>query len=172
MEHKVTRAVVNWAKERGVGPLVVGDVRDVADGKRLNAKSQQKIGVWSHGRQRAYLAYKAAAAGIAVALEEEAYTTQTCPGRLPDGTPCGHCSKPKGRNYRCPACGFVAHRDAVGCTNILSVRVHGKAGQIVPPSTTKYRHPFLTGKRSRLDTAELAWVPTGKAGRTQEAPPL
>jgi putative transposase len=50
MEHKISRAVVNWARERQVSTLVIGDVRDVADGKRLNTKSQQKIGLWSHGR--------------------------------------------------------------------------------------------------------------------------
>ena len=60
MEHKISRAVVNWAKERQVSMLVIGDVRDVADGKRLNTKSQQKIGLWSHGRQRSYITYKAA----------------------------------------------------------------------------------------------------------------
>jgi putative transposase len=162
LEHKVTRAVVNWVRERGVCTLVVGDVRDVADGKHLNTKNQQKVGIWSHGRQRAYLEYKAAAAGITVSLEDEHDTTKTCPGRKDDGTPCDHQYKPKGRIYRCPACGFVAHRDSVGCNNILSRRLYGAVGQVVPPSITKYRHPFLTGKRSRLDTAELAWEPTTK----------
>jgi putative transposase len=161
LEHKATRAVVNWAKERGVGTLVVGDVRDVADGKRLNAKSQQKVGVWSHGRQRAYLEYKATAAGITVTLESEAYTSQTCPA-------CMQCYKPKGRIYRCPACGFTAARDGVGCANILSAHWTGEPGHLLPPPT-KYRHPYLTGKRSRLDTAELAWVQTGTGGRAQEA---
>ena len=52
IEHKASRAVVQWAKARNVSTLVIGDVRDVADGKRLAAKSQQKMGVWSHGRQR------------------------------------------------------------------------------------------------------------------------
>jgi hypothetical protein len=45
LEHKVSRAVVDWATERQVHTLVLGDVRDVANGKRLNRKSQQKIGV-------------------------------------------------------------------------------------------------------------------------------
>jgi hypothetical protein len=31
------------------GGQVLGDVRDVADGKRLGKKSQQKISNWSHG---------------------------------------------------------------------------------------------------------------------------
>jgi putative transposase len=36
LEHKVSRAVVDWATEREVHTLVIGDVRAVADGKRLS----------------------------------------------------------------------------------------------------------------------------------------
>ncbi len=163
LEHKSSRAVVQWAKERDVSTLIIGDVRDVADGKHLQAKSQQKIGLWSHGRQRQYITYKAEAVGITVTLCDEAYTSQTCP----------HCMqrhKPKGRIYRCPACGFVAHRDAVGCANILSKHYTGEPGHVLPPRA-KYRYPFW-GKRSRLDTAEMAWVPTGRGGHAQEAAPF
>jgi putative transposase len=151
MEHKASHAVVQWAKERGVSTLVIGDVRDVADGKRLNTTSQQKIGLWSHGRQRQYITYKAEAAGITVTLCPEAYTSQTCPQ-------CQQCHKPKGRVYRCPACGFTAHRDAVGAANLLSQHYTGEPGHVLPP-VPKYRYPFW-GKRSRLDTAELAQGPT------------
>jgi putative transposase len=158
IEHKISRAVVTWAKERQVSTLVIGDVRDVADGKRWNTKSQQKIGLWSHGRQRFYITYKAAAVGIAVTLVEEASTSQTCPGTLPDGTGCGTCYKPKGRVYRCPACGFTAHRDGVGCANLLSQHYTGEPGHVNPPPE-KYRYPNAR-KRSRLDTAELARIPT------------
>jgi putative transposase len=128
MEHKISRAVVTWAKERQVSTLVIGDVRDLANGKRLNTKSQQKIGLWSHGRQRAYITYKAAAAGITVTLVEEAYTSQTCPGTLPDGTGCLQCYKPRGRVYRCPACGFdSASRWGRLCQSALPA-LYGRAG--------------------------------------------
>jgi putative transposase len=163
LEHKSSRAVVTWAKERGVSTLVIGDVRNVADGKHLTARSQQKIGLWSHGRQRQYITYKAEAAGISMTLCDEAFTSQTCPR-------CMRRYKPKGRTYRCPACGFVAHRDAVGCANILSKHYTGEPGHVLP-AQEKYRYPYW-GKRSRLDTAEMAWVPTGRAGRTQEAAPF
>jgi len=158
LEHKISRAVVTWATERQVQTIVIGDVRDVADGKQLNTKSQQKIGLWSHGRQRRYITYKAEAAGITVGLVEEAYTSQTCPGTLPDGTGCLHCYKPKGRVYRCPACGFTAHRDGLGAANLLSQHFTGEPGHVLPPKET-YRYPFV-GKRSRLDTADLARIPT------------
>jgi putative transposase len=156
LEHKVSRAVVDWAKERAVGTLAVGDVRNVADGKRLKREQQRKISLWSHGRQRHYITYKAQAAGICVVLVDEHHTSKTCPA-------CGHQSKPRGRVYRCPVttCGFVGHRDAVGSVNILSRYRHGEVGRILPPplSATMYRHPARVsrqGKRSRLDTPDLA----------------
>jgi len=153
MEHKVSRAVVACARQAQIGTLVLGDVRQVADGKRLNAKSQQKISNWSHGQVRAYLRYKAAAAGIPVELIDEAYTSQTCPN-------CGERHKPKGRRYCCPACGFRSHRDAVGAANILSRRRYGALGKVRPPAEIMYRYPFCnrkTGKRSLVDTKQVAW---------------
>jgi hypothetical protein len=55
----------------------------------------------------------------------------------------------------------VAHRDVVGAVNILSRKVHGELAKIapLPLAVTKYRHPAWVsrqGKRSRLDTPELA----------------
>jgi putative transposase len=155
IEHKVSRAVVDWAKERQAGTLAVGDVRDVAHGKRMAAKSQQKIGLWSHGNVRQYITYKAQAEGIGVELVDEHHTSKTCPR-------CGRQYKPTGRVYRCPnvVCGLVAHRDVVGSVNILSRYQHGELAKILPPplSATMYRYPSWTGKRSRLDTPELARV--------------
>jgi putative transposase len=141
IEHKVSRAAVDWCVEQGVGTLALGDVRDVADGKRLGKKSQQKISNWSHGKLRQYITYKAEAAGIAVQDKvNEAYTSQTCAG-------CGKRSKPHGRVYTCSACGSVVHRDVQGAANILSRYVYGALARVpVPPA--KYRHPVLRGKRS------------------------
>lgn len=156
IEHKVSRAVVDWAKERQVGTLAIGDVRDVADGKRLGAKGQQKIGLWSHGKTRQYITYKAQTAGISVELVDEHGTSKTCPA-------CGRQYKPRGRVYRCPdkVCGLVAHRDVVGSVNILSRYVHGELAKILPPPlpATTYRHPAWLarqGKRSPLDTGHVA----------------
>jgi len=86
IEHKVSRAVVDIAVDQQTGTLALGDVRDVADGKRLKAKSQQKIGNWSHGQLRQQIEYKAAA-GITVELVDEAYSSQTCPNAGTDTNP-------------------------------------------------------------------------------------
>lgn len=157
IEHKVSRAVVDWAVQRKVGTLAIGDVRDIGDGKRLKTISQQKVSSWGHGKLREYCTYKAEAEGMNVPLVEEHHSSQTCPM-------CGQRHKPSGRVYRCPACGFVGHRDGqVGAVNLLSRHTQGEVGRLRPPATTKYRHPFGrlafgTGKRSRLDTAQVAWA--------------
>jgi len=152
IEHKISREVVEWAIERSVGKLFVGDVRDVADktskaatsanGKPYKGKAHnQRMSRWSHGKLRRYIGYKAEAAGITVddAVPEH-YTSQTCPH-------CRNRYKPSGRNYQCPVCGFCSHRDVVGASNILSRAVYGELGKVRPPETVKYRRPAAYGKR-------------------------
>jgi putative transposase len=134
LEHKISRAVVATAVEQEAGTLVIGDVRDIADGVDCGSQQNQRMSQWNHGKVREYVKYKAEAEGIMVKLEDEAYTSQTCPH-------CQHCHKPKGRRYRCPACGFQAHRDVVGQVNILSVHQHGEPGKIPAPAIVKYRIP-------------------------------
>lgn len=148
IEHKVSRAVVSVAVERKAGTIVVGDVRDAADGVALGKRTNQKIGGWSHGKVRSYIEYKAQAEGIAVVLQNEAYTSQTCPN-------CGDRHKPRGRVYRCPSCGFQSHRDAVGQVNILSAFRHGVPGKIPVPPVVKHRMPHnLRLMRRRRDTGQ------------------
>ena len=66
LEHKTSRAVVDWAVERSIGQLFVGDVRDIADGVDKGKTHNQRISQWTHGKLRRYIGYKAKAAGIAV----------------------------------------------------------------------------------------------------------
>jgi putative transposase len=134
MEHKISRAIVDVAVERKAATIAIGDVRDIADGGDKGKVQNGRIGRWNHGKVRQYVEYKAAAEGIAVTLVDEKYTTQTCPN-------CQHRHKPRGRNYRCPACGFQAHRDVVGQVNLLSVFRHGEPGKIPAPSIVNHRIP-------------------------------
>ena len=153
IEHKITRAVVNHAVAEKAGKVVVGDIRDIADGKRLNRQSQQKLGNWSHGQQVEYLTYKLSAEGIIFERQNEAFSTQTCPK-------CGALHKPRGRVYRCPSCGFVAPRDSVGACNQESKALFEEFGHVVPAST-KYLRCF-DNRSSRVDTAQVARADSGR----------
>jgi putative transposase len=159
LEHKISRATIDWCKEKKVGVLAIGDVRDVADKtkekKRLKRPERQKVSNWSHGTIRRYLGYKAEAAGISVHDRvPEHHTSQTC-------VACGHRHKPKGRVFQCPVCGFVFPRDGVGYANLLSRVLYGELAQ-VRPIRTKYRKPFhrwfRNSLRSPADTRQVANV--------------
>lgn len=133
--HKVSRAVVDYAVETNAKEISIGDVRDIADGINIGKHSNQKISLWPHGKLRQYIAYKALRVGMETLLEDEHYTTQTCPN-------CGSRKKPSGRIYSCGQCGFVGHRDVVGASNILSRRLFGELGR-VQVVETMYRHPYF-----------------------------
>ena len=148
MEHKISRAIVDVAVERRAATIVMGDVRDVADGVDHGRQNNQKISGWNHGKVRAYVVYKAQAEGIALVLQDEHYTSQTCPQ-------CGHRHKPRGRVYTCRACGFSGHRDVVGQINILSAYLHGIPGKLPVPAVVKHRIPHnLRVMRRCRDTGQ------------------
>jgi putative transposase len=148
MEHKISRALVDVAVERQADTIVMGDVRDVADGVDLSKQTNQKISGWSHGKIRLYVEYKAQAEGIRLVLQDEHYTSQTCPQG-------GHRHKPRGRVYTCGQCGFSGHRDVVGQINILSAYMYGEPGKIAAPPLVKHRMPHnLRLMRRRQDTGQ------------------
>jgi putative transposase len=138
MEHKFSRAIVDVAVELKANTIVMGDVRDIADGIDKGKEHNQRMSQWNHGKVRSFVEYKAQAEGIEVVLQNEAYTTKTCPH-------CGHRHKPKGRTYRCPSgtlwVRFQSHRDVVGQINILSAYKFGEPGKIPAPTTIKHRTP-------------------------------
>ena len=149
IEHKVSREIVKFAAERQAGTIVIGDIRDIADGVDCGAVHDGRMSRLDHGKIQTYVEHKAAAEGITVAPPvDEAYTTQTCPD-------CGHRHKPRGRKFRCPSCGLQAHRDIVGQINILSRFLEGDVGKLPAPAEIKHRIPHnLRVMRRCRDTGQ------------------
>lgn len=110
IQHKQTTALVSTLHTNGVQTVVIGDIRNIRQGLDYGSKANQKIHQMISGRTRFYLTYKSEHRGMSVVLQEESYTTQTCPA-------CGKRKKPQGREYIC-SCGFRYHRDGVGSLNI------------------------------------------------------
>ena len=92
---KVSRAMVDYAVERKAGTIASGAVRDVADGKRMTARSQQKSASGRMATRASTSPNKAQAKGMSVALVDEHNTSKACPH-------CGRPYKPRGRVSRCP----------------------------------------------------------------------
>jgi hypothetical protein len=50
LEHKISRSIVDTAVEQKANTIVIGDVRDIADGVDKGAKHNQKMSQWNHGK--------------------------------------------------------------------------------------------------------------------------
>lgn len=115
IEHKSSTRLISTLQQEGVQTLVIGDVRDIRQDVDVGTKNNQKVHQWSFGSIRHKLTYKAAYVGMQVEMQEESYTSKTCPE-------CGNRRKSvvQGRNFCCTnkACGWKGHRDAVGARNI------------------------------------------------------
>jgi putative transposase len=115
IEHQQTTRLISTLYQEGVQLLVIGDVRDIRHKLDCGSTTNQKLHQWSFGSIRQKLTYKAERLGMQVVLQEERYTSKTCPI-------CGHRrkSKPKGRVFHCTnkQCGWTGHRDKVGAMNI------------------------------------------------------
>lgn len=138
IEHKQTSKLINTLHQDGVQTLVIGDVRDIRQSLDVGSKNNQKLHQWSHGSTRFNLTYKAERKGMRVVLQEESYTSKTCPA-------CGHRRKSavQGRNFACRKCGFRFHRDGVGAMNIRykyreEFGVPHVVGVMAPPTGMRY----------------------------------
>src|SRR5713226_4752369 len=88
VEHKQTTQLVSTLYEEGVQTVVIGDVRAIRQDLDVGSTNNQKLHQWSAGTVRHMLTYKAERCGMTVALQEERYTSKTCPL-------CGHRRKSK-----------------------------------------------------------------------------
>lgn len=95
--------------------LAIGDVRDIRQDVDVGSKNNQKLHQWSFGSIRQKLTCKAERRGMQVEMQEEPYTSKTCPV-------CGKRRKGavQGRNFHCmqKGCRWKGHRDMVGAMNI------------------------------------------------------
>jgi putative transposase len=155
IEHKQTSRLITTLHLADVRTLVIGDVRYLRQQTDVGHANNQKIHQWSHGSVRHKLTYKAERVGMEVILQEEAYTSRTCPR-------CLHVrSKVQGRVFRCPnkRCRFVYHRDGVGAINIrqkyLGISDGSPVVGVMAPPTGLRFSPHVRVAREEREAAPL-----------------
>lgn len=109
-DHKVSRAIVDFAKQEKVSVIRLEKLANIRQTARTSRKNEKNLHTWSFYRLAQFIEYKANLEGIKVEYVNPAYTSQTCPA-------CSEKNKAQDRNYRCK-CGFEKHRDIVGAMNI------------------------------------------------------
>jgi putative transposase len=135
IEHQQTTRLISTLHENGVQTVVIGDARDIRKDNDVGHTNNQKIHQWSHGSVRFKLTYKAERLCMYVALQDEHYTSRTCPR-------CRYVrSRVKGRVFGCPKCGWTYHRDGVGSINIRQKYLGSfpVVGAMAPPIGIRYK---------------------------------
>lgn len=109
-DHKISRAIVNFAKENKISVIRLEQLTNIRQTARTSRKNEKNLHNWSFYRLSQFIEYKANLVGIKVEFVNPAYTSQTCPK-------CSEKNKAQDRKYKCK-CGFEKHRDLVGAMNI------------------------------------------------------
>lgn len=117
MNHKISRAVVNFATAQGAALIRMEDltgVRWVAAQRREQKKDHgRNLDYWPYYQLQQFIEYKARLAGIRVEYVKRDMTSLAC-------SRCGETvkSRPKGRWFKCPRCKKIKHIDANAADNI------------------------------------------------------
>jgi putative transposase len=152
IEHKQTTRLVSTFYHEGVQTVVIGDVRDLRQNVDVGHTNNQKIHQWSAGSVRHKITYKAERLGMIVELQEESYTSKTCPK-------CDHRRKtsPNGRVFTCTKCKWQWHRDGVGAVNIRRkyLGLGPVVGDMAPPVGMRF-DPHSHVAREKLREAAMA----------------
>jgi IS605 OrfB family transposase len=114
-DHKVSRQLINFAKENNVSTIRLEKLSGIRQTARTSRKNEKNLHNWSFYRLASFIEYKAILEGIKVEYVNPKYTSQICPS-------CGEKNKANDRKYNC-SCGFKGHRDILGARNIISAPV-------------------------------------------------
>jgi IS605 OrfB family transposase len=141
-QYEAAKQVVAFAVQHRVGTLVIGDPKGITDhdaGRVQNLRLRR----WRRAHLLQALRDKAEQAGMEVRLVDERGTSSTCPRCRQ------RASKPNGRKFRCPHCGFQGHRDLVGARNIAAKTGGGPTSTGLPVLVEHRRAGIVPARRDR-----------------------
>jgi len=110
INHKVSRKIVDTAKETGKG-IKLEDLTGIRNSKKQAKSFQYTKHSWSFYQLQQMIEYKAKLLGVEVAYVDPAYTSKSC-------SRCGLIGDRNGKVFKCPACGHVDHADSNAGFNI------------------------------------------------------
>lgn len=113
VNHGISKRIVRKAKDTG-RQIALEDLKGIRDRVTVRHAQRAMHHGWAFFQMRAFIAYKAALAGVPVVLVDPRNTSRACPA-------CGHCDKKNRKSqseFLCLACGFADHADHVGAVNV------------------------------------------------------
>lgn len=127
--HVISKKLVSEVEGTGRG-LKFEDLSGIRDRVTVQKTRRADLGSWGFDQLLRFTAYKAAIAGVPVALVDPRNTSRQCPA--PE---CGHISKrnrPTRDRFRCERCGFDGPADHIAAMNISRRDVIGRAPVSAP----------------------------------------
>ena len=112
MNHKISREIVDTAKEEGDGIRLekLGGIRKTAKSRRTFRYSLHS---WSFYQLQEMIEYKAKLLGVPIEHIDPYYTSKEC-------SRCGEIGIRNGKEFKCPKCGHVDHADSNAAFNIAT----------------------------------------------------
>ncbi|MBU1749877.1 MAG: transposase [Chloroflexi bacterium] len=151
--HAATRHIVNTCIEKGIGTIVLGDLKGIRQQASGESRNHGKVGnlklhAWPFDTFVQMLTYKAKLAGITIIRVSERNTSRTC-------SICGYLnanSRVHRGLYICSECGATINADVNGAVNILHKYLQG----LEKASTVNSAKPS-TGVSVRVGDLPTVW---------------
>lgn len=135
--HRISKQIVATAKDTGRG-IALENLKHIRSRITVRRPQRDTLHNWSFGQLRAFIAYKAALAGVPVIAVDPRNTSRTCPE-------CGcidKASRPSQAVFLCTSCGFAGLADAVAAVVIgrraavMRLNVSDTNARLVAPGTS------------------------------------
>ena len=112
VNHNISKQIVAKAKRSGRG-IAIEDLKGIRERVKARRKQRVILHSWAFSQLRQFIEYKAALAGVLLAVVDAAYSSRTCAA-------CGHCEKRNRQQerFRCVSCGHEAHADINAAVNL------------------------------------------------------
>ncbi|WP_427006049.1 RNA-guided endonuclease InsQ/TnpB family protein [Pseudarthrobacter sp. H2] len=125
INHQISKKITTEAKRTGRG-IAIEDLKGIRERARLRKSQNTALHSWAFAQLGGFLAYKAAAAGVALTAVDPACTSQLCPAC---GT-IGRQNRPNRDLFQCASCGHTGPADVIAAGN-MATRAHHNFGAAI-----------------------------------------